>query len=472
MNENVLSRRSLLTASSLGLLGAGLAPTADASTRWRMMSETVVSPPRPAWAVIPPSYRGLMGTSGPDGIPLLPLKDGRKVIHPTQLGNFLNSHLESYQLDKDRGHLAYVGQVTEALMKRSARRQGARFLAYEFDWHSRHGVLADPWYSAFGQAKFPRICYWMWEFTGQRKWQQYMQEVLQAFWMPPVRSRPAEPWIAGTDVNNCLWLEEYPEPGGVPSGVFNGHFYALSELAYFTQLSGDARTKDLVQGAAATLDFYRNYCRVPGSASNYHAFSRSQVTSYHNVNASVYTQLYNHTGAERIAKVVDQMVNDWPITGGAASLQVNPTPVQVMKLGATAPGTPRLWTPPAGTVLRSSTRARWLGFPGVWSHMNNGPYTGWFVRETAGRAFRLGTATDRVDFTRSRAVVFDAGRQIQGFRMDTGGRRVLARTQTLSRSSMAHSRSRALIAGQHHILIEDGGFAGLWIPENQGVHYR
>ncbi|MEL4357541.1 MULTISPECIES: D-glucuronyl C5-epimerase family protein [unclassified Luteococcus] len=474
MTSTPLTRRALLATATALPLAAALPEVADARAGWRLLAQQVDSPAK-SFGLIGAGDRGGMISAPSDPIPRLKLKDGRVVIHPTQLGNLLNAHLDSYSRRPDREQLRFAATVMEALMQRTARRQGARFLAYEFNWHADGRPLPGPWYSSFGQSKFPRALHRLEQATGERKWARYRQEVVAAFHLPPLRSRPTQPWIAGVDANNCLWLEEYPSPVGRFSTVFNGHFYALAELGFYLQQTKDPLAREVVQGAAATLDFYRNYCRAPGRWSNYFANSTTNVPSYHSVNTSCYVGLWNLTGLGRVGTVSDQMFADWPYTTdtrAAGRIRVNPGVHQIQRPVGSGPGKPQVWKTTSPMVLRTTSRHRWSTATGTWLYMAEGPKSGFWVREQADLAFRVGLDTDQAIYTRPRPVLMKLGGPIVGYQWSADGVGKAVRSTSFSRSAVVPGTQRATLGGRGHILVTEGRFAGLWVRQGGRVNFQ
>lgn len=465
LSPSHVTRRTALAAATAGALIPLMSRSAEATAAWRLMTESIHFEANRTTACSPNALDGMVRVSS-DPIPRTVLKDGRQVIHPTSLGNLLNAHVDSFALDGRREHLTLAVQTAEALMRRAVRSRGAAFIGYEFDWHD----MSNPWFSAFGQSKFPRLLYNLGRHTGERRWSAWRAETLNAFRMPPNASRPDAPWIAGVDSNNCLWLEEYPGRDGRFSAVFNGHFYALSELAAYVTQSGDVRSRDLVQGAGATLDFYRNLCRAPGRFSNYFANTDTNVASYHWINAACYMGMFNYTGATRLATTVDQMARDWPFdVSGNFKVRIQR---RSQSITTRLDRTPVPWTPSAQITVASPQRSSIKHKPGVWARMSDGPKAGWWILERPQSAYCLGGSVDRVDFKRARTVSFGAGQPITGVRLAADGNPLPAKTKTLPSASLAHSRTRARVGGAHHILMEDGAFAGLWVPENTVVKFR
>lgn len=464
-----LTRRALLSGATAVGLAATLSPTATAAPRWRLMSEPVTVPLSLSGTTAPGYMGGLQWVAG-SPIPRTLIKGDRLVIHPTTLGNWMNAHLRGYAQDRDRRHLTVAGNALEALAQRAGRRRGARFLAYEFEWSSSNGLLTSPWYSSFGQSKFPFAAHQLHAFTGERKWLQYRDEFVAAFHLPADRSRPLDPWIAGVDANNCLWLEEYPASHGRLSTVFNGHFYALWELGHYWAVSKDPHVRDLVQGAAATMDYYRNYCRRPGGPSNYYANTGTPVASYHYINLACYRGLFDATGVLRLGTTVDQMAADWRVTAGGGNLALAKAPLQVRRYSGGRFTAISTWTPAKAMTIKGNQRVQ-SDASGVWLRMADGPRPGWYVRETPGRAHYYGDHWDRVEFKRRRDVLLGPG-SVTGWQLGAGGRLGAPVTRTFTSVSVAHSTTRAKVAGRQMILVQDGNFAGRWVPEGGPVRFR
>lgn len=479
-----LTRRSVL-AGSVALLGTAAlqsrtaAPALADNSLFKTFGGSIT--PLPAgWlggAIHPNVSEGYLGSlrPGPNGIPLTNLH-GSWVVHPTVLGNYLNLLLDSYETNSGRQpvNLARVVTTMEALMARATRRRGAAFLRYEFPWHSFNGALPSPWYSSFGQSKFPRVTWRLWRITGERRWLQATREIVQAFFQGPITGQPGLAWVAKVDPNHCLWLDEYPTPSGRASAVFNGHYYALSELLRYQQLSGDKDARRLVSGAAETLAQYRNLCRSPGRFSHYFASTSANVASYHAINTSCYLNMYNHTGWAPFATTVDQMISDWRFTEKSASTLFvkGGYPHQIRRVtgasGANA-GAATTWRPGKDIVVSTAARAQWVSIKGVWSRMDSGPMRGHWLLETA-YGYPEGLATDRCDYRFPRKIYFEPG-GARSFVANSRGHLSSARVSTFRRRSVAHSSVRAKLNGNHYARIDDGGLAGRWVRLDSVTHF-
>lgn len=487
-----LTRRSLLLGSTATLgaaaLGVGTPVPATADTGSSQSSGGsffktfggTITPLPPGWLgestapVVSEGYLGALRIS-PDNIPLTNLH-GSWVVHPTVLGNYLNLLLDSYQNTSGRQptNLKRVITTMEALMARATRRRGAAFLRYEFPWHSFNGDLPSPWYSSFGQSKFPRVSWRLWRITGERRWLQATREIVRAFLQGPLTGQSGLAWIAKVDPNHCLWLDEYPTPSGRESAVFNGHYYALSELLRYQQLSGDADARKLVHGAAETLAQYRNLCRHRGTFSHYFASTSANVASYHYINTSCYLNMYNHTGWAPFATTVDQMLSDWRFTEGkSANLFVKGGYLhQVRRVtgssgGNAGPAT--TWRPGKDVIVSSTARTQWVALSGVWSKMDSGPMRGYWLLETP-YGYPEGFSTDRCDYRFPRTLCFEPG-SAKSFTANSRGHLSGLRISTFRRRSLAHSGLRAKINGGQYARIDDGGLAGRWVRLDSVTHF-
>lgn len=477
--EHRMTRRAML-AGSAALLGATtLATTAPAraqadNTFFKTFGGPVVPLPAGPRQTLSDGYIGALRI-GPDGVPLTQLNGGW-VIHPTILGNYLNSLLNSYETVSggQPKNLARVVTTMEALLARAARRNGAVFLKYEFPWHAFNGDLPDPWYSSFGQSKFPQVAWRLWKITGERRWLQVCRELVQAFYEGPVPGKTGLPWIAKVDPNHNLWLDEYPTPSGRESAVFNGHYYALHELSVYSQLSGDAQAQKLVSGAVQTLADYRNLCRHAGTFSHYFASTSANVPSYHYINTSCYLNVYNNTGWAPFATTVDQMISDWRFTEGkSAQLYLsggyNHTIRKVTGSAGANAGSATTWKPGSNMVVASGARTQYVAFNGVWSRMDSGPRKGYWLLESI-YGYPEGFDTDRCEYRFPRVLYFEKGK-VTTFIADSRGHMTNPRVTTFNARSSAHTSLRAKVNGRQYAKLTDGSFAGRWAPLGGTVHF-
>lgn len=110
----------------------------------------------------------------------------------------------------------------------------------------------------------------------------------------------------------------------------------------------------------------------------------------------------------------------------------------------------------APTMLRTSIAAH----PGNWVLISAGIWAGFYVRES-NRTY--------LPFTRLRLVSFAAGTHT-GYRFNASGAVVAHKSYTLPRASSAHTSAQALIGtATSYLLINDGVWAGYWVPIGAGV---
>lgn len=473
---SALSRRNLLrTAAVLGT-GAGLLAADDLSALGAQRSfRTLENTPylrstsdvflRRDPALFSPDYVGGLRYMHGEAFPRYLLK-GRWVIHPTVLGNFINGHIATFENAGTRTNLTTAANVLTGLMNVGttiATTEGqATFMPYDFPWET-HGVdMFVPWYSAFGQSKFPRAAESLYRHTGDRRFLDYEKRLFNAFLVPPAANRP---WVAGVDANNCLWLDEYPHQTTL-SSVFNGHMYALLELLKYAETSGSSTVRQFVRGALFTAHNYRDRCRVPGRFSNYFLNYPDHVASYHMIHAQCYSYMFGVTGNAPFGVTVDQMLRDWPTDNRAGTVKVLANINHWLYRG----GTYQRWTPTTTQTFTSSTRIG-LNQRGPWSLLSSGPKAGWYIKEGPW-SFRQGLDVERWRWRTPRKVWFESGANpVVGYRILADGTRQ-ARTSMRSTSrSSASSNQRAFLAGRHHLYITNGRYANTWVEESTQVHH-
>ena len=477
ISRRVLVAAGLGAAAAGGSLGGSVVEAQADNAFFRSFSGSITSltswKPPVGSAVRSEGWLSGLRIGTEHNVPLSNL-NGQWVIHPTVLGNYLNGLLNSYEASGRRQPVNLKRAVTtmEALMSRAARHRGGAFLKYEFPWHNYMGPLPDPWYSSFGQSKFPLVTQRLYEFTGERRWLQATEEIINAFFQAPQTGQVGKPWIATVDPSRYLWLDEYPNPDGRPSAVFNGHYYALAGLLFFLDRKEDPRIRKLVLGAAETMAAYRNLCRNPGRFSHYYAGSSANVSSYHYINWSCYLNMYNHTNWAPFAHTTDQMINDWRVTSVPTTVFAKGGYRHVVRKvgpGGNTAGPPLFWTPARDQVVTSGTRNKWTTIPGVWSRMDSGPMAGHWIQETV-YGYPQGFDVDRAEYRFPRDLWFEKGTTVS-FLADSRGRLHSPQQRVFTSRSRAQSLLRAKLNGAHDARVENGGLAGRWARLSPVTHY-
>lgn len=460
LNRRVLLAGTAAAAATTAFELSSASSASAAQTQFRMLSTPrlqSISPVPSGQVTISAGYVGGM-TFAADGTPLSPMDGLGMVSHPTRTGNFLLAHMYAYSIDKAPQRLRMVARSLDGLYGRSAKYQGAAFVKYQFPWKAMDG-LRNPWYSAFGQSKFPAVAHRMYLATGERKWLQMSREFMNAFDVVPSGRNP---FVAGVDSLGALWLEEYPQDT-VMSKVFNGHVYAMHELLRYWELSKSPRALEFVKGAAFTAWRWRDRCRVPGSFSRYYHSYPADVPSYHWIHHHCYQLLWDLTGYRAFATTADQMRNDWCIDEAAGRVKVNRGHTHRVRSGNTF-ATMTL----GSTTELASSRRRSFDSPKVWSRMDSGPRAGWYIEENAA-AFRVGYTTDNV--TMRPVNVYLAPGTHTGYAFSANGMRYARRTLKLSTTRSARSSRTAMLGGRRHWLIDDGDFKGLWVQDSNSSVY-
>jgi hypothetical protein len=124
------------------------------------------------------------------------------------------------------------------------------------------------------------------------------------------------------------------------------------------------------------------------------------------------------------------------------------------------------------TLARSSgagvdRRASLTGVPGVWLHVTNGIWAGYWIRESGGSG--LGGRVGTRHWSATKHVSFSAG-TYTGYRFDQSGKVTGSQAFTLGSASGADADARAVINGGRYLHIVNGVWAGYWVPESASVH--
>jgi hypothetical protein len=118
----------------------------------------------------------------------------------------------------------------------------------------------------------------------------------------------------------------------------------------------------------------------------------------------------------------------------------------------------------SSTTMRANARAV---INGAWRlHLSGGPLNGYWVVESSA-AFLPG-AVQLMDLWAGRAALKDGTRT--GYRYNTSGKVLAARTSTLNSPGAASVAGWAIINGRASFYMTAGRWAAHWLPESSGVH--
>lgn len=398
---------------------------------------------------------------GDDGVPRSRLKgagDGLHV-HATRVGNFVLYH-SSRGAAGSRQSLTLAANALQGTWNLSTPYQNARFVPYDFQWDAGYyGSVPNPWYSAFGQSKFPRAARLVYQATGDRRFLEMEQGFFNAFGVLP---SGAKPWVAGVDRStNALWLEEYPCRGQL-SEVFNGHIYATQELLRYHELTGNRRALEYVRGALWSAWRYRNQCRHPGTFSRYYNRVRADVPSYHAINTGCYVVLYRLTGHRDFGTIIDGLLDDWVIDQRPGTFHALPNLTHTVRSSS---GAVSSWRPTERVVGSFSTRRSFKGAD-AWLLMTSGPRRGYWLKEASMAAYSEGYDTNSIDLHVPLKIGVRPNYAVPGYAFSRNGTRYQRATGRWSRTSRARVSRSAVIAGKRHWWFVDGMFKNLWVPAN------
>ena len=402
-------------------------------------------------ASVPQWFLSLPGTVRQAALPRTNW-NGQMVIHPTVLGNWLNGRITQYDKSGDRAALTTAVEGLDEIYARSTKYQGAAFVAYEFSYNGG----PNPWFSSFGQSKFPLSAHRLYTITGETRFLRMRDEFMNAFDVPRAVGRP---WVASVDGAGGLWLDEYPRDNKI-SMVFNGQVYALAELLRYWEVTKEDRALQLVRGALWTAWFHRHRVRRPGLHSRYYVNSEAHVASYHYFNTQCYWLLHGMTNHPQFALAVDDMLDDWVCDDVAGQVRIVGGVTHQVRNGTVV----KQWRPTSTLSMRSAKRQSMLTSQ-AWSRMDSGPMAGWFIAETP-YAYREGFTTEQWRWLTPRPMRFVPG-IVRGYAFSANGNRVERKRFTATAATRALANRRVILGGRTHVEMKDGPLAGLWVEWTQ-----
>ena len=121
------------------------------------------------------------------------------------------------------------------------------------------------------------------------------------------------------------------------------------------------------------------------------------------------------------------------------------------------------------TRVEIGQRARMANLPGRWLYVEDGYFTGRWLRESAGAHLR-GTS-ERVSYPADTRIRIRAGTHV-GYRFDAAGRVTDSRSRTLASTTTATTGARLVINGVPYLSVTNGTWTGYLLPESSTVHRR
>lgn len=396
-------------------------------------------------------------------------------VHPTVATSWSGQQLEMYQNTTDRTHLNNAINALNWLYNDATKVQMssgvALFAGYRFAWPSAD---RNPWYCAFGNSRVLQQFLQVWQLTKDNSWLGRAMDWFRAYLIPYSSSNRSRPWILGNDKLGYLWADEQPLMNGGVSRVINACSSGWNGVQTLQQLTNNPQAQSISRGILATMDNSVDMVRFPRSYSWYDSSHQYRLRSYHLVNVNTYYGLYNLTGHARFGLIADTLLKDWILNTGGYPVRVRKGVAHIVRKDGATLGPARSWTNTQQTydTTAATTRNIFAGIPGVWLLTKSGPMAGyWFQEGPAYQIARGPSVMDRPDWYnfswRPRPVWFRANMRITGYAYDQYGVARSSKTSLWPNGSRAHCTGRAAINGVQHLLIQDGYFAGMWVPEGQ-----
>lgn len=417
---------------------------------------------------------------GADGVIRVKAPDGKLHLHPLVTCRYVIDRLRAYRSSRDPKELKAAAWQLDAVVRTFVMVEGAAFIPYDFQWQVIHRTYPAPWFSGMTQGIAVNAFAQMGVIPGHETYLAHAEALFASFRRRYVDRRT--PWVSGIDREGMLWLDEYPIADGTLSEVYNGHSYAATALLTYYGL---IRTRSpelasevlaVVQGAFTTCFHYRNKCRLPGRASSYVVTEPMPHPHYHHVHIELMNSLYGHTGLRGFVQTMDAMISDFPLTLGPGTLVLAPGRHVLRRFDASGGVVAqKVFETGRATTCTASSRTKFDKGPGSVAPLmpiRDGFLAGWWATQVPGLSYLSGLAVDAVTFTSPRRVVFEPRNKVLGRAFGAGGQVLSSRTSSFARSSQATSYRRACILGQQMIHVEDGVFAGMWVPEGPKVHYQ
>ncbi|UYV37401.1 D-glucuronyl C5-epimerase family protein [Rhodobacteraceae bacterium D3-12] len=147
---------------------------------------------------------------------------------------------------------------------------GARFIENRFTFSSAGMKLPYGWVSGIANAFVILGCVAAVQVLPGRGLEEDVRRLADAYARIFAEgSNPPDPWISYRDRNGFLWFEEYPEPGGQPNLVLNGHIFAVFALFRASGFWPGHGYAEMAQAGAATVEAYVPLFRRKGKVNIY-----------------------------------------------------------------------------------------------------------------------------------------------------------------------------------------------------------
>jgi hypothetical protein len=338
----------------------------------------------------------------------------------------------------------------------------------------RHGnsweLIPAPYYSSLSQGRVLMFFSRLAEVTGDTQWREAADHTFLSFLRPGPRSGP---YCVDVDARGYLWLQEWPWPGMKPDDTFNGHNSAAFGVFEYWCLTQDPRADEVFRGAATTSQVYAGAFRNKGWLSLY-CLAHHDVANpfYHSFHVGQLLQLCSMTGAVRFAEYADAFSADYPRSGPATSMTIQPGRYAAFRFGPSgAVVARRTVTVPRTVTSRVTRRTRMVRGGPIMLRVAAAPCAGWWLEEQPGKVYADGPVVV-LRYDPDRSVSLAAGGSYRAVLYDRRGILVGSVTlQPVAPLTLAVDAG-AIVEGAPAVRLAEGDQARYWLRLGAGARLR
>ncbi|MGH3735150.1 MAG: D-glucuronyl C5-epimerase family protein [Micromonosporaceae bacterium] len=390
--------------------------------------------------------------------------------HPVFQGGWGLRNLSSYRVTKNQLFLDRAIANAQRNLDRKVESRGAWWYPYDFDLSRCTGrpLLRAPWSSGMAQGRLLTLFVRLYEVTGDEKWRTAADYTFASLTLPPDAGAPWASWVDG---EGHFWLEEYPETAAVQGErVMNGHIAALYGVYDYWRVTRDARSVEVLDGAATTVRRYLPVeVRMKRWASRYSLECPFPHLRYHIIHTAQALSLYDITYARTFALTAYLLRSDYPtpaVDGGVRFSAGTHTGYKFDSSGRVVASKSLKLTRSSGAHADQRIRVYGRNF---YYRITNGAFAGYLVLEEYPRRYLRGKAVEHT-YTPNRTLKFQP-RTYTGYRYASSGRIVGSKVFTLTRYSTAPLGATAWVNGRMSYQVTAGVFNGYWLPVTTGLSF-
>jgi len=242
------------------------------------------------------------------GLCLLLSKDGKSGYSPLMTFRYLMVLFNNYRISGEKKYFEKTRSISDALMLTAVESNGALYFPYTLDLSgSKNQHLKAPWYSGMAQGVGLSFYSRIYKITHDAKYLEIARKIFQSF--KNIRNADKKPWVAYVDKNHYYWIEEYPaEP---EDHTLNGFIYAIFGLYEYYLLDKTEESREILQAALTTVNYYLPLYRRIGGKSFYCLGHRERYGTYHKVHIKQLKQLFGITNDKYFLSMAGKFQADW-----------------------------------------------------------------------------------------------------------------------------------------------------------------